>query len=232
MPVPLESCIRKTHPRNATGERGLGILIVGGEYPLREAFEHLYRRASLVVAADSGFDAALELGIRPDYVVGDMDSCVNRKELSLFPRDRVLSYPQEKDDTDTEIGLSLLYGKGIEETVIIGGGGGRLDHLFAILSLFKRTKSPDHWFTRNEYLTSVDEWARFTPMMGRIISFFPLEMGCEMETRGLKWPLDSLRWDYGDCGVSNLGVADEVFVGMRRGRLLAVINLDERGVSG
>lgn len=210
-------------------QRRLGFLFVGGEYPARSAFEHLFQDSSLVVAADSGFDATIALGIQADYIVGDMDSCSKTAELSSFPKERIFAYPHDKDETDTELGLSLLHHQGINETVIVGGGGGRLDHLLAIISLFKRRQAPDHWFTEREYVTPVEGEVRFFQMKGRTISFFPLDSLCTMKTEGLKWPLDSLSWGYGDCGVSNIGVEDTVTIRMKTGKLLAIMSLDERG---
>ena len=96
------AAIKKILP-GGTGKK-TGILIIGGDYPDKSVFSHFLDISRIVVAADSGFDTALALGIKPDYVAGDMDSCKNTEELSRFPK-ITLIFPKDKDDTDTEIGL-------------------------------------------------------------------------------------------------------------------------------
>ena len=50
---------------------------------------------ALCVCADAGLRAAQQLGIQPDFVVGDFDS------LGSVPAGgNVVTYPAEKDDTD------------------------------------------------------------------------------------------------------------------------------------
>ncbi|MDD5628740.1 MAG: hypothetical protein PHU21_06725, partial [Elusimicrobia bacterium] len=49
-------------------------LFLNGELPEPDLARRLARRADLVVCADGGARHAVRLGLRPDVVVGDMDS--------------------------------------------------------------------------------------------------------------------------------------------------------------
>ena len=101
------------------------VIICGGECKTdgvpREVFDNAY-----VIAADSGYDTALKLGAHVDMLVGDMDS------VSTIP-DGVEIYrvKAEKDDTDTMLAISIAKQKGADEIILVGGGGGRLDHLLS-----------------------------------------------------------------------------------------------------
>jgi thiamine pyrophosphokinase len=188
-----------------------GIAFIGGEGPAEAVCRRLAGAADLVVAADSGFLAARKAGIDPGWIVGDMDSLGDPALLDACPPERVIRYPHEKDFTDTELALKLLWDQGCGEVWLLGGGGGRTDHLLAIRSLFEREPSPDRWFTKAEDIRRLRRGGRFVfPETERGgegiggISVFPLGTGpWKAESRGLKWPLDRLVWDRGFFGISN-----------------------------
>ncbi|MEP6660618.1 MAG: thiamine diphosphokinase [Acidimicrobiales bacterium] len=86
-----------------------------------------------VIAADSGMDHALALGIEVDLLVGDLDS-VRPESIALAKK--VERHPWDKDVTDLELALLAALDRG-EPTLVVAGGGGRLDHLaaeFAVLA--------------------------------------------------------------------------------------------------
>ncbi len=217
---------------NSMGE-GVALLLIGGEGPRRGLLEPVLSTAACTVAADSGFDLALELGLEPDLLVGDLDSVACTVELERFPRERIRQYPTDKDETDAEIGLRLLGELGFERVIILGGGGGRLDHLLAIVSLFERGKHPQAWYTSKEHIQLVEGELVVTGCKGQTVSFFPLGAGARrMSSRGLKWPLDGLQWRRGDMGVSNLFSEDSATIHVREGRLLMVRTIGNEGDVG
>jgi thiamine pyrophosphokinase len=172
--------------------------------------------------------AAEAAGIRPDWVVGDMDSLDDPRRLDSYPQDRVLRYPPDKDYTDTELLLSLLWEQGCGEIWLVGGGGGRTDHLLAIQALFEREKSPDRWITAAEDLRQVREGCSLEAAAppGAPVSVFPLGDGpWEAESRGLKWPLSGLPWKRGFFGLSNAAVARDFVIRAIQGRFLVVMPL-------
>ncbi|TFG65203.1 MAG: hypothetical protein E4H36_00645 [Spirochaetales bacterium] len=46
-----------------------------------------------------------------------------------------------------------------------------------------------------------------------------------MESKGLRWPLDGLRWNRGDIGVSNEMTGNDFSVTMKTGRLIMVTEI-------
>ncbi|MDY7027318.1 MAG: thiamine diphosphokinase [Spirochaetota bacterium] len=200
-----------------------GILIIGGDHPARDLTSRLVEEAQIIIAADSGFDYAWNNGIEIDYVVGDMDSTSYREIIESMPKEKVLRMPEEKDETDTEIGLAMLKELGAAESVIIGGGGGRLDHLLGIVTLFHREIRPDEWYTDKEAVWSIDRRRIFEGLKGKTVSFFPVgEEICRMRSSGLKWPLDQLVWKPGDAGISNVVMEDSMMVEPLSGRLICI----------
>jgi thiamine pyrophosphokinase len=204
-----------------------GIAFIGGEGPLPDLGRRLARGADLVVAADSGLMAAEDAGVIPHIVLGDMDSLDDTARLEKYPANRVFRYPCDKDDTDTELALRFLWDRGCNETWLIGGGGGRMDHLLAIRSLFERERKPDRWITAREDAFSLKEGAVFSPPHEAPkggVSVFPLGTGpWQAESRGLKWPLNDLPWDRGFFGVSNLAPGGDFEIRVKQGQFLVIM---------
>jgi thiamine pyrophosphokinase len=216
------------HTDSAGGSEVTGIVVTGGTGPGPETLRQWAQRGDLIIAADTGLERALDCGIEPDHVVGDMDSLRDRGLLDRFPRERVRAFPQDKDDTDTEIALGMLYNEGCDEVVLAGGGGGRLDHLIGILSLFHRDRHPSLWLSGENEVSAVDDTLERRDLQGATVSFFPVgREACRMQSRGLKWPLDGLVWQQGDVGISNVVTKALLEVKMISGRLIMVRAVEE-----
>lgn len=208
----------------------VGIVVTGGKIPSRDTVGRFLQPPYLVVAADSGVDNAALLGLSPDFALGDFDSIENTELLSALPPDRVFRYPREKDETDTELALAFLDKHDIITKVIVGGGGGRVDHLLALMSLFHRKSAPALWITHNAVVRRLDGEHTFEVEEGRLLSLFPLGGGpCTMKSSGLKWPLDNLTWYPGDVGLSNVTTAAAVSISVQTGALLMVQPLENGG---
>lgn len=83
-----------------------------------------------VVAADSGYLLAERLGVTVDRLVGDLDSLPRAarqraEEIGV----EVEQHPSAKDQTDLALAMVAAVGLGADGIVVLGGVGGRLDHL-------------------------------------------------------------------------------------------------------
>jgi thiamine pyrophosphokinase len=160
-----------------------------------------------------------------------MDSLEDLRRLDAYPESRVIRCPRDKDATDTELLLALLWDRGCDETWLVGGGGGRLDHLLAIQALFEREKSPDRWITCAEDVCRIGEGRTLEADRGGLVSVFPLGAGpWEAESRGLRWPLAGLPWKRGFFGISNEASESGFSIRAARGFFLAIMPLGQGGV--
>ncbi len=93
--------------------------------------------SDLLVAVDGGADVLQRLGLRPDVLIGDMDS-VSESTRLVAERGGVemVLLPTAKDETDAEAALRLVVGRGAMQVTVYGAlGGPRLDHLLGNLFL-------------------------------------------------------------------------------------------------
>jgi len=212
----------------------LGIVFTGGEVPSSGIIRRLLDGKEIfVIAADSGLITAEESGFKPVFVIGDMDSLDDDSRLSAYPPDHVIRYSHDKDYTDTELAFSLAAEKGCDDIWLVGGGGGRIDHLFAIRSLFERERFPRRWITGAEDICCIDANTPYNEFSRRIavnacVSVFPFGSSpWKASSKGLKWPLDALSWDRGFFGISNVAVDGDFSIKAEAGRFMIILSLEE-----
>jgi thiamine pyrophosphokinase len=200
-----------------------GVLIIGGEAPSLETVRHEIVNAEIIICADSGFDTALDMGLAPDIIIGDMDSIRNKTRLNELSENKVLRYSEYKDETDTELGIKYLRDNSFDEIIIVGGGGGRMDHFLGIVFLFDREFPPDIWYTHDTRFQKISGYNIIPSRKGDLVSFYPAGKSvCRMKSTGLKWPLDNLLWSKGDIGISNIVTEDPFTITMLEGRLIMI----------
>ena len=104
------------------------LIISGGRFQKDFAVSFLEKnKYDFVIAVDKGAAYAEELNIKPDMVVGDLDSY--DKEFGDFFDDSVVEkYNPIKDDTDTAIAMGFALEKGYDTDVLCATGG-RMDHM-------------------------------------------------------------------------------------------------------
>jgi len=221
----------------------LAIIFTGGLAPPVHVIKVIMQEASsnpLFIAADSGLLSAESAGLQPDWVVGDMDSLNDDAKLASLPPQRILRTEHDKDFTDTEMAFALAIDQGCNDFWIIGGGGGRIDHLFGIRSLFERDIFPGRWITDSADIWCIDSGQqsksghfgkseiKHSLEIGAVVSVFPLGGDpWKAKSTGLKWPLDTVVWDRGFFGLSNVAVDDKFSIKAESGRFMVILPLPQ-----
>lgn len=93
------------------------------------------------IGVDRGVIHLLEFGIIPDFAFGDFDS-ITEKEQDQINRQlsHIEVFPAQKDKTDSEIGMDFaLSQENVEEIILFGASGGRLDHLLGNIHILLKT---------------------------------------------------------------------------------------------
>ena len=178
------------------------VLALGGGSFDADALRPLLGQYPLI-AADSGGDAARELGVMPAYIIGDFDSLA---DASQFPQNRLIRLDAQSS-TDLEKTLSCL-----ATPLCLGFGflGRRFDHSLASLHALAGAKFPVLLvgrydavrFCRGDFRAELPQNAR--------LSIWPLSRQNFIGSKGLEWALDGLEFEAGKMiGTSNRTIANE-----------------------
>jgi thiamine pyrophosphokinase len=214
-------------------ERPTVVVFTGGEPPGAEAVAGL-PADSLVIAADSGLDHAQAVGWPVDVVVGDLDS-VGAEALALAEQQGVTveRHPIAKDQTDLGLALQRALELGAGRVVVVGGGGGRLDHLLANTLVLASSEFSGATIEARHGRARVHVVRDQLELVGRpgdLVSLLPaLAPATGITTEGLLYPLVGETLLPGSTrGVSNELVDTRASVSVDGGVLLAVVP-GERG---
>ena len=209
-----------------------GVIFTGGKQPDMQLVLPWIHSATYIIAADSGLLGVEAAGLVPDLLIGDMDSLPDLSILDRYPPEKKRIWPTDKNFTDTELAFSVMKEKGIDEIMLVGGSGGRMDHFFALLSLYKQEIFPAIWIGEESVSITVGYgtflWEACIAGLSSTdpVSIFPV--GNESHScisRGLHWPIADLDWDSGIFSLSNRSDSDSILLKAIRGRFLLVIPL-------
>ena len=202
------------------------VVVAGGDPPTPEEIARLPAEP-VVIAADAGLDHAQAAGLKAAVAVGDMDS-VSPEALAAAEQagTRIERHPADKDQTDLELALELA-ARLADRVIVIGAGGGRLDHLIGNLTILGSPQwSGVHieaWLA-NAQAVVVHHHRILDVEPGATVSLFALGAPARVTTTGLAWPLhDELLDPLASRGVSNRATASSPELSVHEGVVLAVI---------
>ena len=198
--------------------------------------------ADLIIAADSGYNNASRLGVRPGLLLGDLDS-IDRKKLAPDELEHIekIIVPAIKDDTDTQLAVDTAISRGADEIYIIGGLGGRLDHTLSSVFLLEYIADRG----AGAVMTDGQSRVRVMKTAGEPVTFMipktfdgengfkylsvvPLTDECEgVRISGVFYPLDgvTLKRSY-SYAVSNEITSDSAEITLERGTMLVIESRD------
>ncbi|UHP09297.1 thiamine diphosphokinase [Listeria marthii] len=163
------------------------------------------------VGVDRGAKRLLDRGIIPTIAMGDFDSLTTEELADLKTKvDEVLEFPAEKDETDTEIGLSWAMEQEPDKIRIFGATGGRLDHLLANLMMLTKPR----FLAAVPVVELIDRYnyiKMYTPGNYRIekladkkyVAFTTMKDVTGLTLKGFAYPLDNATYPVGSALSSN-----------------------------
>jgi thiamine pyrophosphokinase len=204
-------------------------IFLNGSSESSDLLRRVAGRADLIVAADGGARYALEAGVVPDLVVGDMDSLGEDLALEIERRGASLErHPARKDKMDGQLAVLAARERGATEAGLLCAGGGRLGALFAvphILLVAERIGLRSTVVADRVRIFVVE--AGYRTVEGEpqdSISIFPLSgPAAGITLKGMEYPLNNASLDPGDTlGFHNELIGREATVSVVKGALLVV----------
>jgi len=186
----------------------------------------------LLIAADGGARHCLDLGVVPDFVVGDLDS-LQPFEIKALKKSgaEVVVYARKKNFTDLELAFSLAMDRGANEIIVLGGFGGRWDMTVSNLLLATGRKFSGVSIRlidgpQEATLIKDGEQRTFQGSRGDVLSLIPLGRDVTGVTlSGLEYALSDQTIKAGSTlGISNVLAEDKATVTIEKGVLLCIIS--------
>lgn len=195
------------------------IAVLGGG-PVLESDLSLVRAISpILVAVDRGATTALEHGVIPDAVIGDMDS-ISEETLKSIPAAHVHKIA-EQETTDFE--KCLIHVKA-PLLLCVGFTGDRLDHeLAAFNAIVKHPEQAIVLIGTHDVVFRLPRHLQLHLAIGSRFSIFPMRK-TRGTSQGLRWPIDGLKLaPWSRIGVSNEVANSPIDLRISRGEALAIL---------
>lgn len=204
------------------------LIFANGEFERGDWIAPYIAAAETLIGVDGGTRHMLALDLRPDWVIGDLDSLTEeiRGELAESGT-RFRHFAADKDETDLELALLHAAEAGSEPLYVAAALGARLDQMLANILLLAHADLQEKrvvliapyqeaWLVRAR--------AHITGKRGDRVSLIPLGGDVHVvSTGGLQWPLTDEWLRFGPArGVSNVLTSDEATVKIDAGLLLCV----------
>lgn len=170
------------------------LLICNGEKP-GPWLKQYAKQADFVLAADGGADRARAVGIRPDAVIGDLDSVSPRTHRAL--KDTPFIHIKRQDNTDLEKALDWLCAQKFDSCLIAGAIGGRLDFTLGnVLAVRAYIGQMQIQFIGEKWsLRPLIKSQHFSAKKGARCSFIPLSPCRAVTIKGVKYRVKNEYWD-------------------------------------
>lgn len=188
-----------------------------------------------IIAVDKGLEMLNQINVIPHHVVGDFDS-ISNKILKFYQGNHKIifhKYHPEKDNTDTDIALTLAIELESSSITIMGALGKRMDHALSNIHILKEALeagiSCQILDNHNRiYLLKDSKTLNKNTIYGKYISLIPLTTTVEgLTLKGFKYPLNNDSLSIGkSLGVSNEIIQDNAYIELKKGILIVIESRD------
>lgn len=210
------------------------IIFSGGSFENPGFYKCFIQENDYIICVDGGLRYAHSIGVKPNLVVGDMDT-ISHKELEDTTEHlnvKVIRYPREKDFTDTHIALLKALELGYKKIIILAALGGRIDHTLAnimLLALPEAISADVRIIEKNQEICLIRNKEELKGVPGQIVSLLPLSKEVKgINTKGLYYEMKKGTMCMGvPIGISNIMTEESATVELEKGLLLAIYTKEE-----
>lgn len=208
------------------------VILSGGNPPSKELLLDELGNNTLLICADGGGEVLKKYGLIPKILLGDFDS-ISEDTLKYFhvSDTEIITYPKEKDYTDTEIALLKALELEAKEICFLGCTGTRLDHTLSNIGLLKKCLD----IGVDAYLKDENNkiYLKSKPCViykDKYKYFSLLTYGSEvlnLSIKGAKYELSNYKLNFGESTtISNEFIDEKVFLEFTKGLVLLIYSKD------
>ena len=180
-----------------------------------------------VVAVDSGAEHAYKLFLKPDLVIGDLDS-IDEKTYERVIKDNIEieEYQKYKDNTDFEIALNHVMNMEIKDVTVIGGEYGDIDHLFGTLFTIVKLHTDENilWIHGEQNILFPNSES-IEIGINKNFSILPFSDLKNLSISGAEWNLKNENVEFGKSRtLRNISRNKQIDISVSKGKFCLVIN--------
>lgn len=193
------------------------VIIANGRFPTHPTPLSYIERASFIVCCDGAANEFIEIGGKPNAIVGDCDS-ISKENIVRFAD---ILYPNNDQETnDLTKSVQFCVDKGIKDIIIVGGTGKREDHTLGNISLLAEYVHIANVIMATNWgvFTPINTTTQFKSFIGEQVSIFSIDH-TRVSSQNLKYPLSNRilsNWWEGSLNES----LDESFTIQTAGRII------------
>ena len=177
----------------------------------------------LIICADGGYNLICEAGIKPDVIIGDMDSVSGKLPTDV----KIYTYPCKKDKTDLHICVDFALQHKCDQIILLGVMGGRISHSMGSLMMLEyihKNHAAGMILTASTRVFLVSDKISVKRDNFKYLSLIPLtETADGVSISGVKYPLENavLKREK-NLGISNEFDSDTAEISVKKGLLTVV----------
>lgn len=197
------------------------LIIANGTLPQPDFVRGLVKFANLVVCADGGANHAMELGVKPDIILGDFDSILPETRRHFTSIEQL--HVDDQNNTDLEKAVEYCLSRHATSADIVGASGARIDHTVIGLGIFKKYGEKIHLRMLDTLgeLTLIQKEIHLPTHESEVFSLIPLDTCTGVTTKNLKYPLTNETLSPGvRDGLGNMATSGDITITVADGALL------------
>lgn len=183
------------------------VIVADGEFPQHEIPLWYLNNAARIVCCDGGTRSLVQYGLKPDAIVGDLDSLTD--DLARMFADRI-HFDENQDTNDLTKAVSWCSHMDFRNIVIVGATGKREDHTIGNVSLLAE-------YVRDLNVIMVTDTGILQPFLksalissfpGQQVSIFSIDPETKVTSHGLRYPLTDTKIKNWWCATLNESLGD------------------------
>ncbi len=205
------------------------IILANGKPPKKSLITFFKKKSfDTLICADGGADSALKMRLRPDVIIGDLDS-ISTKALKEYSSVSKIIRLKRQNDTDVEKCLQYAISKNFYEALLVGVTGNRLDHTFCNLGIVLKFFPPINLslIAENSFLKPYKGNVTIKTTPDETISLYGFNSKTKITSKGLKYHLKDIALPFGEReSTSNIAKGEKVELKISGGIIFVIRDLN------
>jgi thiamine pyrophosphokinase len=195
------------------------LIIANGQPPAAKILQQLIRQTDLIIAVDGGSVICYHNQIKPDYIVGDLDSIP--AEVSEHFKEAKLIYRPDQNFHDLEKAIEFAQSLNPQIIKIAAAFGKRADQTLANLLTLqsKFNQVPLEFYDDFGRLEIISGSRQIMLPVGQVISLFSFLPVYGITLEGFEYAVQAADYPHGFNGLSNVIAKQPALIDIRQGCL-------------